>query len=116
MPDKTSKEGGGGGRKARPPRRDKLPLTLWDRLKLQEKKPDHTLWQGDRGVYVFEATGTLEPKKPIRRVYLNRTYLTGLFKSRVVGEWTGDLKEPDKKLYLVFRSTGPGSVEIFSRE
>lgn len=91
------------------------PLELFDRLTKEEQKEGHSLWRGEKGTYVFEATGEIEAKRPVRKVYLNRTYLTGLFKSRNIGEYTGDIKEPEGKRYLVFRLLGKECMEVYIR-
>lgn len=90
-------------------------LELFDRLTMTEKKETHSLWRGDRGTYVFEPTGEIGVKKPVRKVYLNRTYLTGLFKSKTVGEYSGDIKEPEGKRYLLFRVVGRQNMEVYVR-
>jgi site-specific DNA-adenine methylase len=66
-------------------------------------------------VYVFENTGETEVRRPIRKVYLNRTYFTGLFRSRKQGEYLGDIKEPEGKKYLLFRVKGESEMEILAR-
>lgn len=93
----------------------KRKLVEFDRLKKETQDDKTSLWRGGRGIYVFEATGLLEAKKPIRRVYLNRSYMTGLFRSRRPEEYLGDLKEPEGKKYLVFKVLDPQNMVIFER-
>lgn len=95
--------------------RKRIALLHYDTLRKQEQREDHSVWKGERGIYVFENTNNTEPKKPIRRVYLNRTYFSGLFRTKRVGEFSGDLKEPEGKKYLVFRLKGSDEVEILSK-
>lgn len=96
-------------------KRQRRKLVEFDRLKKESQDEKTSLWKGDRGVYVFESTGIVEAKKPIRRVYLNRTYMTGLFRSRKPEEFLGDMKEPEGKKYLVFRVVDHDSMVIFSK-
>lgn len=102
-------ERSGAGKKA------KRELVEFDRLKKESQDEKTSLWKGDRGTYIFESTGMVEAKKPIRRVYLNRTYMTGLFRSRKPEEFLGDLKEPEGKKYLLFRLLGTDKLIIYQR-
>lgn len=103
--------GKGGGK----PGGRKKPLTLFDRLVKESQEEGKSMWKGDRGIYVFESTGEVGSRKPIRKVYLNRAYLTGLFPSRKADQYTGDIKEVDRKVYLLFKVSGADSMEIYSR-
>lgn len=92
-----------------------LPLVLFDRLTKDNTLPDGTtVWKGEKGVYVFSDTGEVAVGKPIRKVYLNRTYLTGLFKGKRDREFSGDMKTESGKKYLVFRQVA-GGLEIYQR-
>jgi len=88
---------------------------LFDRLKKQEQRANCSVWKGSKGVYVFENTGVLEARKPIRKVYLNRAYLTGLFKSKQANEYLGDLRELDNRIYLIFKLVGNEALEIYKK-
>lgn len=90
-------------------------LIPFDRLEKKSEGEGTSIWEGGRGTYVFQDTGLIAERKPIRRVYLERAYLTGLFRSRRVGEYTGDLKGPEGKTYLLFRVVSPQVVEVFQR-
>jgi site-specific DNA-adenine methylase len=93
----------------------KRKLVRYDSLTKQEQRQDCSIWKGERGVYVFENTGEIEVKRPICRIYLNRTYFTGLFRSKKRGEYLGDIKEPEGKKYLLFRVKGESEMEILAR-
>ena len=95
--------------------RQNRKLVRYDSLTKQEQRQDCSIWKGERGVYVFENTGEVEVKRPIRKVYLNRTYFTGLFRGRKQGEYLGDIKEPEGKKYLLFRVKGESEMEILAR-
>jgi hypothetical protein len=96
-------------------RRSKRERVLYDRLQKTEDRSDHTLWTGERGVYVFKQVEAVEARRPVRQVFLNRTYLTGLFKTKVKDEYSGDLKEVDSRVYLVFKVVGPDAIEIYAK-
>jgi len=96
--------------------RQRGKLVRYDSLRKEEQRETCSVWKGDRGIYVFENTGEVQVKKPIRKVYLNRTYFTGLFRGRKAGEFLGDIKEPEGKKYLVFRVVDEEQVEIYQRE
>jgi len=95
--------------------RHKRKLVKFDTLKKSEQRDTCSVWKGERGVYIFENTGEVEVRRPIRRVYLNRTYFTGLFRSKNKGEYLGDIKEPEGKKYLVFRVMGEEQLEILEK-
>lgn len=96
-------------------KRVKSRLVEFDKLKKESQDEKTSLWKGEKGVYVFESTGMLEAKKPIRKVYLNRAYMTGLFKSRKPEEYLGDLKTPEGKQYLLFRVLDRETMVIYSK-
>ena len=93
----------------------KRKLVRYDSLTKQEQRETCSVWKGEKGVYVFENTGETEVRRPIRKVYLNRTYFTGLFRGRKQGEYLGDIKEPEGKKYLLFRVKGESEMEILAR-
>lgn len=93
----------------------KRRLVQYDRLHKESQTEKVSLWQGEHGTYCFEPTGVVEAKKPIRKVYLNRTYLTGLFRSRKPQEFLGDLKEPEGKKYLLFRLVDSENMVIYQK-
>lgn len=107
----------GGKRRGKGPRRSPVKLVPYDRLKLEKREEDTgiSLWTGDRGTYVLEPTNKVEVNRPIMRVYQNRKYLTGLFTGRRPGEFSGDMKEVDRKRYLTFRKVDPETLEILER-
>jgi len=96
-------------------RTHKRKLLRFDTLKKEEQRETCSVWKGEKGIYVFENTGEVEVKRPIRKVYLNRTYLTGLFRSRKPGEYLGDIKEPEGKKYLLFRVMSEEQLDILER-
>ena len=96
-------------------RTHKRNLLRFDTLKKEEQRETCSVWKGEKGIYVFENTGEVAVRRPIRRVYLNRTYFTGLFRSRKPGEYLGDIKEPEGKKYLLFRVMDEEELEILER-
>lgn len=76
---------------------------VFDTIKMIDKLKDNTgtVWQGEKGVYVIRHTGR---KAPVAHVMLNSKYLTGLFKTRHKGIFSGDIKTGAGKVYLLFLS------------
>lgn len=99
------------------PGRSPVRFVPYDRLTLKSREEDTGIshWTGERGVYVMQPTGVVEVNRPVMRVYLNRKYFTGLFTGKRPGEFSGDLKEPDRKRYLTFRKVDPETLEIVER-
>lgn len=95
--------------------KQKKRLVEFDRLTKEKQDEKTSHWRGSKGLYVFENTGELEPRKPIRRVYKDRAYMTGLFRSRKPEEFLGDLKGPEGKQYLLFRLLDRDNIVIFLR-
>jgi hypothetical protein len=96
-------------------KRSRRSRVLYDRLKKVEDRQDCTLWSGDKGLYVFERIDQVGQGRPVRRVYLNRQYFTGLFKTRDSKEYSGDIKSIDDKRYLVFKLVDKDQIDIFER-
>lgn len=93
----------------------KKKLVLYDSLTKESKEKDITIWTGEKGKYIFKSFGEIKAKKPISQVYLNRSYLTGIFKSKISGQYTGDIKEIDKKRYLLFKVVNDKKIDIFEK-
>jgi len=91
-------------------------MVLFDRLRKEEDRENCSVWKGEKGVYIFEKIDSISPRKPVRKVYLNRTYLTGLFRGRKKDEFLGDIKEIDGKKYLRFRISGKDQIDIFEKK
>jgi len=97
-------------------RKEEKKLVLFDRLKRQKVEDNFTIWQGSKGTYLFravEASGEPQKRRPLREVYLNRQYLTGLFKAEI--GYSGDIKEPDRKRYLIFKPLSKFDMDIYER-
>jgi len=88
---------------------------LYDRLSKVAEKESSTVWSGEKGTYIFEAVKEYGSNKPVRRVYLNRKYMTGLFGTKDKTEYSGDLKQVDSRVYLVFKLCSPEIIEVFEK-
>jgi hypothetical protein len=95
--------------------RTKVRLVEFDRLKKESQDEKTSRWKGDKGVYVFESLETMGVNKPVKKVYLNRQFMSGLFKTKKVGEYSADLKEPDRRRYLLFRLRGSAEMEVWEK-
>ena len=100
-------------------RQRKRELKLFDSLTLENKEQTFSKWRGDKGLYVFKVTESSADSKrsPVRQVYLNREYLTGLFKTKRAGEFSGDYKDSfnNSRLYLLFKVKSAESIDIFQK-
>lgn len=77
------------------------------------KTGDGTVWQGDRGTYVIKHTDSDTPRRPVAHVMLNSKYLTGLFRTKQCGIFSGDIKTPAGKAYLLFvKHDHDGNIDI----
>lgn len=90
-------------------------LKMFDHIEREFKDSEISKWKGNKGLYVFKTTGENKVNRPITQVYLNRQYMTGLFKSKKNDEYTGDIKEVDRKRYLIFKVIENGKIDIFER-
>lgn len=96
-------------------KRIKKSRVLYDELSKLEEREDCTLWRGEKGTYVFEAVKECGENKPVRRVYLNRKYLSGLFSTKVKSEFSGDIKQADSRVYLVFKVVSPELIKVYEK-
>jgi hypothetical protein len=90
-------------------------LVPFDVLKKTSQDEKTSLWQGSKGTYVFESVPTISAGQPIKWVYLNRQYLSGLFKTKKPSDFSADVKEPDRRRYLIFRVVGADAMEVLER-
>jgi hypothetical protein len=93
----------------------KKKLVPFDNLKLIAKTEQGSGWQGEKGYYYFKPMDKEGPTQPIRQVYLNRKYFTGLFKTKKKGVFFGDMKVEDGKKYLQFQLLGGNGIKIFEK-
>ena len=97
-------------------KRQKRKRVPFDTLEKVEEKESCTLWSGERGTYVFERVPEYGERKPVRKVYLNRKYLSGLFATKNRSEYSGDIKEADSRLYLVFKVVNSERIEVYQKQ
>lgn len=90
-------------------------MVPYDTIKKTMQDEKISMWTGEKGTYVFESVPVKVAGKPVAKVYLNRTYLSGLFKTKRPQEFSADVKEIDRRRYLTFRLTGQDTCDIFER-
>jgi len=95
----------------------KRELILIDTILRKEKKEDSSLWTNSQGeVYFFEHIKADNKKNlPLVKVYKDRQYLTGLFRTKKADEFSGDIKLPDGKEYLVFKVMSAERMQVFKK-
>ncbi len=97
-------------------KRKKRKLVLYDELKFKSKDEKCTIWTGAKGIYVFKRLTETKVNRPICQVYLNRNYLTGLFKTAKNDIYSGDIKVSDeKKIYLLLKVVSNERIEIYEK-
>lgn len=97
----------------------KRELEPFDKLQFVKKEQTYSEWAGEKGVYVFKAVESKAGKRaPIRQVYLNREYMTGLFKTKSDNTFSGDLKDSfdNSKKYLLFKVLSAEQIEILQKK
>ena len=95
-----------------------MELTLLDTLTRKTKKENSSVWQGEKGnTYIFKHLEIDAAKKrmPIVQVYKDRQYYTGLFRTKEHDKFSGDIKLPDGKKYLLFQMAGKTKMKIFQK-
>ncbi len=93
-------------------------LVLLDTLTRKTKKENSSVWQGETGsIYIFKHIENDPAKKrmPIVQVYRDRQYYTGLFRTKESNKFSGDIKLPDRKKYLLFQMAGKTKMKIFQK-
>lgn len=88
-------------------------LPVFDKLTKIKKENECSLWKGEKGEYVFKAVPKKNERSPFKQIYLNRKYFTGLWPTRKGNSYKGDIRELDKKRYLLFVITGDDELTIF---
>lgn len=84
--------------------RTKKKMPVFDCIHMVDRltKDTGTVWQGEKGTYIIKHTGDKVGNGPVAHVLLNSKYLTGLFRTRHKGIFSGDIKTGGGKVYLLF--------------
>lgn len=99
-------------------KKTKRKLELYDTLRLESKEETFSKWQGEKGLYVFKQGESKGSRSPVRQVYLNREYFTGLFKTKKAEEFSGDLKDSfdNSRKYLSFIIESGDTIKIYVKK
>ena len=95
--------------------RPKRSRVLIDTLKLVERKDNCSIWSGSESTYVFDKVEGEKDRSPVKKVYKDRKYYTGIFRTKDKTEFSGDTVELDKKVYLIFKVTGEGAIQLYEK-
>lgn len=103
-----------------PATKSKRRYALYDSLTLKAKHAEGwSKWVGrDGSLYVFKHLKPSERQNTmVGRVYKNRQYFSGLFKTREPLEFSGDMREGGigERMFLLFEFAEPERVRIFKR-
>ena len=64
-------------------------------------------------MYVFETLEMSSERSPIARVFLNRKYFTGIFKTKIKRIWSGDIVVAGIRIYIDFVFEKSGELKIY---
>ena len=93
----------------------KNDLDLFDVISRIKKDTDGSIWKGKKGIYIIrhiEHNPAVRHKVPLAKVILNHEFLTGLFSSQRSEIFTGDVKEGNRKRFMLFRVIDAAKMEI----
>lgn len=97
----------------------KKRLVVYDKLKFDSRNDEarHTKWRGDNGVYLVKTAEVRGPHSPVAQVFLNRVYMTGLFRTKDPGTFSADLKDEftGNRRYLVFKKESETELAIYEK-
>lgn len=94
----------------------KNDLQLFDIIRRIRKDDEGSIWQGEKGIYIIRHIEQPKPagrrRVPLAKVILNHKFLTGLFASRKVEIYTGDVKDGSRKRFMLFKVIDAQQMEI----
>lgn len=96
-------------------RKEDDSLVIYDVIRQEAKDSEGSIWKGDKGIYIIrhiEGKPKGRKKMPLAKVILNHQFLTGLFESKRRGIYTGDVKEGNRRRFLLFRVLNAKQMEI----
>lgn len=97
-------------------RRDnKNQLDLFDVINRVKKDEFGSVWQGQKGLYIIRhIEGRPEGRKkiPLAKVILNHQFLTGLFASKRSEVFTGDMKDGERRRFMLFKVVDAAKMEV----
>jgi len=99
----------------------KNDLQLFDVIRRIRKDDDGSIWQGEKGIYIIRHLEQPKPagkrkKVPLAKVILNHQFLTGLFASKKLEIYTGDVKEGSRRRFMLFKMIDAQQMEIRIQE
>lgn len=83
-----------------------MSFEQFDILNIVRKDSQGSIWKGGKGVYVIRHLQQPRNKKkaPVAKVILNNEFLTGLFKTRNRKLFVGDIRTPEGRKLLRFKT------------
>jgi len=89
--------------------KSKKKFIIFDTIVKKSKNEKLSVWTGSRGTYLFVKPVNL---KMASQVFLNRKYLTGLFRTDKKNVYSGDIREVAGKCYLKFEVVSDNEIRI----
>ena len=93
----------------------KNDLDLFDVIIRIKKDDSGSVWQGEQGIYIIRHMAGKPAgrrKIPIAKVILNHNFLTGLFASKRSDVFTGDIKQGERKRFMLFKVLDAAKMEV----
>ena len=88
-------------------RKKKIRFVLYDELKFQRRNDEGFSWyEGNRGNYLIQRANVSGKNKPVAKMFLNRKYLTGIFRTPDANSFSGDIKQGKRRVFLKIEFTG----------
>jgi hypothetical protein len=90
-----------------------MTFEQFDTMNIIRKDEKGSIWKGEKGVYVIRHLQKTNKKKaPIAKVILKNEFLTGLFRTRNSKLFLGDIRTPEGRKLLRFRSINEKQVVV----
>jgi hypothetical protein len=83
-----------------------MKFEQFDIMNIVRKDNEGSIWKGEKGVYVIRHLQQPRNKKkaPVAKVILNNEFLTGLFRTRNKKLFVGDIRTPEGRKLLRFKT------------
>lgn len=85
---------------------EEMKFEQFDIMNIVRKDSQGSIWKGEKGVYVIRHLQQPKSKKkaPVAKVILNNEFLTGLFRTRNRKLFVGDIRTPEGRQLLRFKT------------
>jgi len=91
---------------------EEMQFEQFDILNIVRKDGEGSIWKGAKGVYVIRHLQAAAGRKkaPVAKVILNNEFLTGLFRTRNRRLFVGDIRTPEGRKLLRFKTLNSSQI------